>query len=162
MVISDVNQRRIIVEGVNELARLKDIAERKKDIFDFHKIIDEIYLVTLTSTKVGDFGWCGNDYPTKGRAAETLGTIREKFKRDTDEILNLIYKPDTKGIEKTVEKGTGSKEQTETPQGTLIIQSEYKLSGECIKAEEKRLRDITGMKVCILNKGYSVVGVNNG
>lgn len=162
MVISDVDQRRIIVEGEQELARLKDIAESNKQIFDYHKITGDIYLVTLTSTKAGDFAWGKGGNPFYGLAMEMSEKIMGTINRELNKPLDIIIKPDTKEIEKTLEKGTESKEQPKTPQGTLIIQSQYKLSNDCIKAEEKRLGDITGMKVCILNAGYSVVAVNNG
>ncbi|WP_195989939.1 hypothetical protein [Clostridium sp. D53t1_180928_C8] len=49
-------------------------------------------------------------------------------------------------------------------QQTLIIQAKVPMKEEDIKKEEARIRKITGMKVCIINARYEVVGVdiNNG
>lgn len=49
-------------------------------------------------------------------------------------------------------------------QQTLIIQAKVPMKEEDINKEEARIRKITGMKVCIINARYEVVGVdiNNG
>lgn len=43
---------------------------------------------------------------------------------------------------------------------TLIIQAKALMREEDIKKEEDRIRKLTGMKVCIINARYEVVGVN--
>ena len=58
------------------------------------------------------------------------------------------------------------KDITEAHKKVLIIQAKALMRREDIEKEEARIKDITGMKVCIVNKHFEVIridtGVNNG
>lgn len=78
------------------------------------------------------------------------------------ETLDIKVKVDTTEIDSALRKCRAIKRTVRKNPKVLILQSQQVLPNDCIKAEEKRLEEGTGMKVRIINAGYSIVAVNNG
>ena len=90
------------------------------------------------------------------------------FKEQNKKVQGLSVKinVDTTELDEALEKAQILKDITEAHKKVLIIQAKALMRREDIEKEEARIKDITGMKVCIVNKHFEVIridtGVNNG
>ena len=69
---------------------------------------------------------------------------------------------DTTELDAALEKAKLLKDTTEDHKKVLIIQAKALIREEDVKAEEDRIKSITGMRVCIINSRYEVVGIETG
>ena len=80
--------------------------------------------------------------------------------------LSVKFNVDTTELDAALEKAKLLKDTTEDHKKVLIIQAKALIREEDVKAEEDRIKSITGMRVCIINSRYEVVGIetelNNG
>lgn len=102
---------------------------------------------------------CNGSLLPKGKAI-----VKESNKNA--QVLSVKVKVDTTELDEALEKAQLLKDITEAHKKVLIIQAKALMRREDIEKEEARIKDITGMKVCIVNKNFEVIridtGVNNG
>lgn len=95
-----------------------------------------------------------------------MGKARVKESNKNAQVLSVKVKVDTTELDEALEKAQLLKDITEAHKKVLIIQAKALMRREDIEKEEARIKDITGMKVCIVNKNFEVIridtGVNNG
>lgn len=96
---------------------------------------------------------------------ELVEDIRKKFIDEKGNFLNLYGLRDC-DIPEEVEEMTdmfGSMNSgiviTVEEEKTLFVQAKCHMKKEDIEEEQKRLQEVTGMKVCILKANFSYVGV---
>ena len=76
--------------------------------------------------------------------------------------LSVKFNVDTTELDAALEKAKLLKDTTEDHKKVLIIQAKALIREEDVKAEEDRIKSITGMRVCIINSRYEVVGIETG
>lgn len=95
-----------------------------------------------------------------------MGKAIVKKSNKNAQVLSVKAKVDTTELDEALEKAQLLKDITEAHKKVLIIQAKALMRREDIEKEEARIKDITGMKVCIVNKHFEVIridtGVNNG
>ena len=95
-----------------------------------------------------------------------MGKAIVKESNKNAQVLSVKVKVDTTELDEALEKAQLLKDITEAHKKVLIIQAKALMRREDIEKEEARIKDITGMKVCIVNKNFEVIridtGVNNG
>ena len=95
-----------------------------------------------------------------------MGKATVKESNKNAQVLSVKVKVDTTELDEALEKAQLLKDITEAHKKVLIIQAKALMRREDIEKEEARIKDITGMKVCIVNKNFEVIridtGVNNG
>ena len=95
-----------------------------------------------------------------------MGKAIVKESNKNAQVLSVKVKVDTTELDEALEKAQLLKDITEAHKKVLIIQAKALIRREDIEKEEARIKDITGMKVCIVNKHFEVIridtGVNNG
>lgn len=95
-----------------------------------------------------------------------MGKAIVKESNKNAQVLSVKVKVDTTELDEALEKAQLLKDITEAHKKVLIIQAKALIRREDIEKEEARIKDITGMKVCIVNKNFEVIridtGVNNG
>lgn len=91
--------------------------------------------------------------------------VRNKFKVDEESIFEL-YGLKVCDIPREVEEMTDMFESmnsgiviTAEEEKTLFVQTKIHMTKEEIEEEQKRLQEVTGMKVCILKANFSYIGV---
>ncbi|EGS9998299.1 hypothetical protein I9Y31_000487 [Clostridium perfringens] len=96
---------------------------------------------------------------------ELMEDVRNKFKVDEESIFEL-YGLRVCDIPREVEEMTDMFESmnsgiviTAEEEKTLFVQAKIHMTKEEIEEEQKRLQEVTGMKVCILKANFSYVGV---
>ncbi|EDT16326.1 hypothetical protein [Clostridium perfringens] len=92
---------------------------------------------------------------------ELIEDIREKFVDKKETVINLEC-----DIPEEVEEITDMFESMNSEivisikeEKTLFVQANCFMKDESIEEEQKRLQEVTGMKVCILKSNFSYVGV---
>ena len=95
-----------------------------------------------------------------------IGKAAVKEQNKKVQGLSVKINVDTTELDEALEKAQILKDITEAHKKVLIIQAKALMRREDIEKEEARIKDITGMKVCIVNKHIEVIridtGVNNG
>lgn len=95
-----------------------------------------------------------------------IGKAAVKGQNKKVQGLSVKINVDTTELDEALEKAQILKDITEAHKKVLIIQAKALMRREDIEKEEARIKDITGMKVCIVNKHFEVIridtGVNNG
>ena len=95
-----------------------------------------------------------------------IGKAAVKEQNKKVQGLSVKINDDTTELDEALEKAQILKDITEAHKKVLIIQAKALMRREDIEKEEARIKDITGMKVCIVNKHFEVIridtGVNNG
>ena len=95
-----------------------------------------------------------------------IGKAAVKEQNKKVQGLSVKINVDTTELDEALEKAQILKDITEAHNKVLIIQAKALMRREDIEKEEARIKDITGMKVCIVNKHFEVIridtGVNNG
>ncbi|WP_042401657.1 hypothetical protein [Clostridium saudiense] len=95
-----------------------------------------------------------------------IGKAAVKEQNKKVQGLSVKINVDTTELDEALEKAQILKDITEAHKKVLIIQAKALMRREDIEKEEARIKDITGMKVCIVNKHFEVIridtGVNNG
>lgn len=76
--------------------------------------------------------------------------------------LSVKVRVDTTELDEALEKAQLLKDITEAHKKVLIIQAKALMSEQDIEKEEARIKDITGMKVCIVKKHFEVIGIDTG
>lgn len=96
---------------------------------------------------------------------ELMEDVRNKFKVDEESIFEL-YGLKVWDIPREVEEMTDMFESmnsgiviTAEEEKTLFVQTKIHMTKEEIEEEQKRLQEVTGMKVCILKANFSYIGV---
>lgn len=96
---------------------------------------------------------------------ELMEDVRNKFKVDEESIFEL-YGLRVCDIPREVEEMTDMFESmnsgiviTTEEEKTLFVQAKIHMTKEEIEEEQKRLQEVTGMKVCILKANFSYIGV---
>lgn len=80
MILSDISQRRIVVDSVDEVNRISNISRDEEVLFNYYEIDKDIYLITLTNTRAGDFH-STNGITMPGLAMFDIMEIKEKKKK---------------------------------------------------------------------------------
>lgn len=78
------------------------------------------------------------------------------------QALSIKVKVDTTEIDEALEKAQLLKDITEAQKKILVIQAKALMRREDIEKEEARIKAITGMNVCIVNKHFEVIGLIQG
>ena len=95
-----------------------------------------------------------------------IGKAAVKEQNKKVQGLSVKINVDTTELDEALEKAQILKDITEAHKKVLIIQAKALMRREDIEKEEARIKDMTGMKVCIVNKHFEVIridtGVNNG
>ena len=73
--------------------------------------------------------------------------------------ISVKVNVNTTELDSAIEKVGILKEKISANGKVLIIQAKCLMNKEKIKEEETRIKDITGMKVCIVNGNYEIVGL---
>ena len=96
---------------------------------------------------------------------ELIEDVRNKFKVDEESIFEL-YGLRVCDIPREVEAMTDMFESmnsgiviTAEEEKILFVQAKSPMKKEDIEEEQKRLQEVTGMKVCILKANFSYIGV---
>lgn len=76
--------------------------------------------------------------------------------------MEMKVKVDTTELDAATEKAKLLQHIREDNRKVLIIQAKCLMRDTDIKEEEERIKAITGMKVCIVNARYEVVGIDTG
>lgn len=88
--------------------------------------------------------------------------IRRKMSNKFDgkeQGISMKVNVNTTELDSAIEKVGILKEKISENGKVLIIQAKCLMNKEKIKEEETRIKDITGMKVCIVNGNYEFVGL---
>lgn len=88
-----------------------------------------------------------------------MGKAIVKESNKNAQVLSVKVKVDTTELDEALEKAQLLKDITEAHKKVLIIQAKALMRREDIEKEEARIKDITGMKVCIVNKNFEVLGL---
>lgn len=88
-----------------------------------------------------------------------IGTAIVKVPNKKTQGLSIKVDVDTTELDLALEKAKLLKDITKIDKKVLIIKTKAKLRKEDIEEEEMRIEDITGMRVCILDEAYEVVGL---
>lgn len=91
-----------------------------------------------------------------------IGKAAVKEQNKKVQGLSVKINVDTNELDEALEKAKILKDITETHKKVLIIQSKARMSHLEIVKEEDRMEAITGMRVCILNPQYEIVGIDTG
>lgn len=91
-----------------------------------------------------------------------MGKAIVKESNKNTQGLSVKVKVDTTELDEALEKAKILKDTTEAHKKVLIIQAKALMRETDIKAEEERIKAITGMRVCIVNARYEVLGIDTG
>ncbi len=89
---------------------------------------------------------------------ELVEDIRKKFIDEKEYVFNSYGLRDC-DIPEEVEEMTDMFESMNEEEKILFVQANLRMTKEEIEEEQKRLQEVTGMKVCILKANFSYVGV---
>ncbi len=96
---------------------------------------------------------------------ELVEDIRNKFKIEEESVFDLYglrkcdIPEDVEQMVDTFESMNSDIVITVKEEKTLFVQANCAMKDEWIEEEQKRLQELTGMKVCILKENFSYIGV---
>lgn len=92
---------------------------------------------------------------------ELIDEIRNKFIEGKETVINLECDI-SEGVEQMIDMFESMNSGiviTAEEEKTLFVQANCFMKDEWIEEEQKRLQEVTGMKVCVLKSNFSYVGV---